>query len=601
MSQIIDVVTPYVAVPGAASPELLAAARENAASSAQQVLPALVSDEVQEQAVPIAASAGAQAGTAAATQVIADQPTIVSAAAALAQSDVGLLHQTAIPDRNQATSENRETGVYYDFQNGTKVENENWNAYVGIHVSEGAHVTLGAQFAYTNNSHVCFWNAAGEYVSGLVVTPRNTAVGFDVPIGVVTMTVSLYVTGAQYIKVSYPDSSAMSGPPRASIPPTRLMDIPGIDQILEYVSGPNLLNVEESRAGKFVNALSGNLETNANYSFTVIPVEASTVYTVQLGSGQSQIAELDATGTYVTGQLWTGGGQLTTSVSTHALAVSWITEQSSPVWVVEGESGAWSPYGSGNLYRIPDRNTNIVSSTIQEAIDNARQGDTIIIPEGIYHESITLNKDIILRGAGPNRTIVSYGHGDYAYPPLNAHRGTVIGVGFEATFEEQAEGAYGKAYAMHYDFSDCRDIHFIDCWFRNYGKHTVGIGLKPSARIKFSSCRIENVWHTGEVNVAVFMHDHQTVGTEQRIEFVNCSIINNSASASTIVLQSQEVEGSSATALFHGNVIKNAGGVSTFAMVKYNDLDTGQAGWKGTANWALDEASGLNSDVAFDA
>lgn len=82
--QIIDVVTPYVAVPGAANPEVLAAVRET-------------SEDALAQVPGMAASAGSAAGTAAATQAIASDPQVISdaaaQAAALAQSDAGLVRE----------------------------------------------------------------------------------------------------------------------------------------------------------------------------------------------------------------------------------------------------------------------------------------------------------------------------------------------------------------------------------------------------------------------------------------------------------------------------------------------------------------------------
>jgi parallel beta-helix repeat protein len=46
--------------------------------------------------------------------------------------------------------------------------------------------------------------------------------------------------------------------------------------------------------------------------------------------------------------------------------------------------------------------------SIQEAIDNATAGDTIIVHSGIYYEHIILNKSIVLKGDGKDTTVINY-------------------------------------------------------------------------------------------------------------------------------------------------------------------------------------------------
>src|SRR5436305_4385712 len=47
-----------------------------------------------------------------------------------------------------------------------------------------------------------------------------------------------------------------------------------------------------------------------------------------------------------------------------------------------------------------------VTSSIQAAIDAANDGDTVLVPAGLYTESLTLNKPVSLIGADANTTVI---------------------------------------------------------------------------------------------------------------------------------------------------------------------------------------------------
>jgi nitrous oxidase accessory protein NosD len=48
-------------------------------------------------------------------------------------------------------------------------------------------------------------------------------------------------------------------------------------------------------------------------------------------------------------------------------------------------------------------------STIQEAVDNANDGDTVFVKSGTYYENVTVNKSIFLKGENPTSSIIKGG------------------------------------------------------------------------------------------------------------------------------------------------------------------------------------------------
>ena len=48
-------------------------------------------------------------------------------------------------------------------------------------------------------------------------------------------------------------------------------------------------------------------------------------------------------------------------------------------------------------------------TTIQAAIDNAKEGDTILVYEGTYHENVVVNKTLTLIGNGSEKTTIDGG------------------------------------------------------------------------------------------------------------------------------------------------------------------------------------------------
>lgn len=107
--QIIDVVTPYVAVPGAASPELLAAARENAETVAAALVGPAAAAAVEDADIP-----GQVAGAVAASPAVVDAAAVAAHAAVAAEVAEGGLVATDDPRLGQEAPPSKLVEVWTD-------------------------------------------------------------------------------------------------------------------------------------------------------------------------------------------------------------------------------------------------------------------------------------------------------------------------------------------------------------------------------------------------------------------------------------------------------------------------------------------------------
>ena len=90
--------------------------------------------------------------------------------------------------------------------------------------------------------------------------------------------------------------------------------------------------------------------------------------------------------------------------------------------------------------------------TIQAAVDAARNGDTIRILPGVYHEAVDMkNKTLYLDGVSRDACILTWSGRDYSEPPLEISTGTVSNLTIHAT-ADGTPGLVPGGYCLHADF-----------------------------------------------------------------------------------------------------------------------------------------------------
>lgn len=258
-------------------------------------------------------------------------------------------------------------------------------------------------------------------------------------------------------------------------------------------------------------------------------------------------------------------------------------------------------------------------TTIQEGVNNAQDGDVLIIREGIYNEAVLLmNKDISLIGTDKDRCILKYDTNSYRHSPLTIAAGTVenlticgVDTGMERiclTDEEIAkinEELVGdswerqknyKGYAVHIDqnFLYGRKLKFKNCHIFSENSHCVGIGTRGNSLISFENC---DFLSTGEGS-CIYMHDPTTPEVSGVSEFkLICCKLTSSLSPYVMNFQSLMPEENLIALTFQNVEInspnaeaREADTVSRYIAV-YNKSNLMPSGWCGLNGYYLTNES----------
>lgn len=166
--------------------------------------------------------------------------------------------------------------------------------------------------------------------------------------------------------------------------------------------------------------------------------------------------------------------------------------------------------------------------TIQEGVDHASDGDTLLICPGTYTEDVqVMNKEINITGVSKELCILRYDTAFYRKVPLTMAAGSVSNLtiyGMNSGIEQEGptqeeidqinEELVGdswdrqknyKGYAVHVD-QNClygKRMSFSNCRIISENNHCVGIGTRGNSTISFENCELVSL---GDGS-CIYMHD----------------------------------------------------------------------------------------------
>ena len=493
------------------------------------------------------------------------------------------------------------SGYYRQYTNGEKLVNTDYDLFDMVPVNADTDYFTGI----SPNAHITFYDFEQKYISGLVKPRPN----FAIPSSYLNTLVVKVPTNAKYMSyacnknatqsVFYENYNPILGPSQSIfeglLPFEQTANPP---RGIKKVCNQNMFNKKLVVSGKYLDSASGGLPNNANYNVYFMKVKPNTNYTTS-GFVNNHDAFYDISGKFIS------SGNKSGTITTPANAFFWgisLTNTELPVAVIcEGNVAKYSDFGTGAIFEVEDTAAQTLNvgadkkfTTIQAAVNFAKDGDTILISSGTYHEAVDAKTKLLhFKGVDKNTVTLEYENGAYSLPPLEMSKGSVENMTIHAISQAQVSGEPGKAYCFHadYDIQIGHTLSFKNVKFINDDKQVIGVGLRNNFTIEFNSC--DFVTPSGEN--AFYVHDdpiHDN-SSNQNLIVKDCSIVNNGTGA-TIHMQSQERVGAVAKVTWQRNIVVNLSGGKLIDVATYNN-GLAKNKWLGSSDFVLQPTSALNN------
>ncbi|ALM63789.1 neck passage structure [Lactococcus phage 936 group phage Phi13.16] len=493
------------------------------------------------------------------------------------------------------------SGYYRQYTNGEKLVNTDYDLFDMVPVNADTDYFTGI----SPNAHIAFYDFEQKYISGLLKPQPN----FATPSSYLNTLVVKVPTKAKYMSyacnknatqsVFYENDNPILDPSQpifeGLLPFEQTANPP---RGIKKVCNQNMFNKKLVVSGRYLDSTNGGLPHNANYNVYFMKVKPNTNYTTS-GFVNNHDAFYDISGKFIS------SGNKSGTITTPANAFFWgisLTNAELPGAVIcEGNVAKYSDFGTGAIFEVGDTAPQTLNvgadkkfTTIQAAVDFAKDGDTILISSGTYHEAVDAKTKLLhFKGVDKNTVTLEYENGAYSLPPLEISKGSVENMTIHAISQAQVSGEPGKAYCFHadYDIQIGHTLSFTNVKFINDDKQVIGVGLRNNFTLEFNSCD----FFTPSGNNAFYVHDDpiRDNSSNQNLIVKDCSIVNNGTGA-TIHMQSQERVGAVAKVTWQRNIVVNLSGGKLIDVATYNN-GLAKDKWLGSSDFVLQPTSALNN------
>ena len=235
--------------------------------------------------------------------------------------------------------------------------------------------------------------------------------------------------------------------------------------------------------------------------------------------------------------------------------------------------------------------------TITEAVEQAMDGDTIYVKNGIYTEEYIKAWGKALHIIGENKfsTRIISNQCNYENPPIEFS----VGILENLTFERTNFGT-DAGYVLHVedDYQYGKSMIVKNCVLKTVTGKALGMGMRGNSNVLFEDVDfvIDNTWMT------MFVHDASDPAFKgiYNLEFKRCCF-TYLGGVQFCKFTSQEVEGSTVNICFSDCRINNnnALGFTIDAQNYYGSESTNPEDYLGLINWRLSTNSGGNNVDVF--